>query len=298
MKISYPEAVKRGWSYEDVFVVTFSELDYYVKELLIVYPNGAINNIPEYALQIFKKMLNMWESMHILYSHNQDYVSICTLCRSILDNLAIINHIYLDPNLTELTIKHYLYILDGVNARLKIMEEETIYDGSITCDDYMALQKHRLEIKESDEIVRKFILKELSKFEFIDLSIIEQTNWRYKTLYPNSPKRDNKVSWKTLYQKIDSRPFFKELMNDLSVYVHGLSLSNIGYKKEDETFEPLFSLSIESIDAAIKAVKTIYKTEINKLNLDFKTSKSANLIKLSIKEEYLQTLNDIVINAN
>jgi hypothetical protein len=90
MKISYLEAEKRGWSYEDVYVVTFSELDYYVKELLKLYPIGTINKIPEYALQIFKKMLDMWESIHIVYSHNQDYVSICTLCRSILDNLVVI----------------------------------------------------------------------------------------------------------------------------------------------------------------------------------------------------------------
>lgn len=285
MNISYLEAEKRGWTYEDVFIVTFSELDYYVKELLKVYPNGAINNIPEYALQIFKKMLNMWESMHILYSHNHDYVTCCILCRSILDNIAIIYHIYLESDFTEMYLKHYLYILDGINARLKIMEEETIYDGSIKHDDYLALQKHRLEIKESDKIAQKFILKELTSLEIVNSSIIENANWRYKTLNPDSLK-DNKISWKALYQKIDSRPFFKKLMNDLSVYVHGLSLSNIGYKKEDETFEPLFSLSIESMNATIKAFKLIYKEEINKLNLDFKKSESAKYIKLSVKEDY------------
>lgn len=259
MKIPYKEAEELGLDYEDVFLLMFAKLDSYVKKISGIHPNGAINDIPAYALQIFKKMLNMWESIYILYSNNKDYVSIASLCRSILDSLAIINHIYLEPCSKELEIKHYLYILDCLNGRIKILSNKIEYDGGIEYDIFLELKKHLIQTREQDEEIKKYILDILYSYgDIIDNSIIENANWKYKTL--NSK---NKLTWKELYQKIDSHPTLQELFEDFSIFVHGLSLSNLDYSKYEDCFEPIFSVSIECLGVAIKAVEQIYKNEIN-----------------------------------
>ena len=93
MRISYPEAERMGWNYEDVYLFAFSELDYLTTELQKLYNNDGINDIPSYVLRLVKKMLETWESIFLIYSHNRDYVSACTLCRNIIDNLATIYHV-------------------------------------------------------------------------------------------------------------------------------------------------------------------------------------------------------------
>ena len=57
MRISYPEAERMGWNYEDVYLFAFSELDYLTTELQKLYNNDGINDIPSYVLRLVKKML-------------------------------------------------------------------------------------------------------------------------------------------------------------------------------------------------------------------------------------------------
>lgn len=55
MRISYPEAERMGWNYEDVYLFAFSELDYLTTELQKLYNNDGINDIPSYVLRLVKK---------------------------------------------------------------------------------------------------------------------------------------------------------------------------------------------------------------------------------------------------
>lgn len=55
MRISYPEAERMGWNYEDVYLFAFSELDYLTTELQKLYNNDGINDIPSYVLRTCKK---------------------------------------------------------------------------------------------------------------------------------------------------------------------------------------------------------------------------------------------------
>lgn len=68
MRISYPEAERMGWNYEDVYLFAFSELDYLTTELQKLYNNDGINDIPSYVLRLVKKMLETWES-YSLFIH-------------------------------------------------------------------------------------------------------------------------------------------------------------------------------------------------------------------------------------
>lgn len=84
MRISYPEAERMGWGYEDVYLFAFSKLDFLTMELQKLHNSDGVNDISSYVLRLVRKMLETWESIFLIYSHNQDYVSVCTLSRTIL----------------------------------------------------------------------------------------------------------------------------------------------------------------------------------------------------------------------
>lgn len=55
MKISFPEAEIMGWGYEDVYIFTFSELDYLTTELQKLHNSDGINDLLSYILRLIKK---------------------------------------------------------------------------------------------------------------------------------------------------------------------------------------------------------------------------------------------------
>ena len=189
MRISYPEAERMGWNYEDVYLFAFSELDYLTTELQKLYNNDGINDIPSYVLRLVKKMLETWESIFLIYSHNRDYVSACTLCRNIIDNLATIYHIYMNSNEDEKVFKHYLYVLDGILCRYKDYPDynQIVNNGRIKEDEFIALVAQVRDTNKSDMIAKEFIIKELKRSPLynndkIVNQIIENANWKYKSL--------------------------------------------------------------------------------------------------------------------
>lgn len=301
MKLSYPEAERMGFDYEDVYLLAFSELDYVVSELQRVHNNDGINDIPSYILNFIKKMLETWESIFLIYSHNQDYVSVYTLCRTIVDNLATIYHIYMTPNKDEKEFRHYLYVLDGINNRLKYSKEpsEIINDGRITDAEFSALMAQIEDTLAADKAVRNFILTQLKNSPLyqnneILNNIIQSANWRYESLTSFSKKsgRKNQLSWNFLYSKIGSNSVFANFISYLSVFVHGLSISNIKLRKDAELFEPMLSLSIATLDMTLKAVKCIYKEDLEHYNIDIKNSPIGIALLQSVSTEYLKGLAD------
>lgn len=297
MRIFYPEAERMGWGYEDVYLFAFSKLDFLTMELQKLHNSDGVNDILSYVLRLVRKMLETWESIFLIYSHNQDYVSVCTLSRTIIDNLAIIYHIYMNSDEEERTFKHYLYVLDGILCRCKGSSDyiEMVNDGRFEEDEFIAFTAQVRDIDDSDVIAKNFIIQQLKSSSLyrndkIVNGIIEYGNWRYKSLNPSETKGKNQLNWGSLYEKVDSNRNFSTYASYLSVFVHGLSISNFDLGKSDGLFEPILSLSIVNLDLASKAVEQIYGEDIDHYNIDFKKSQLAKRLCYSVSDEYLQEL--------
>lgn len=279
MKISFPEAEKIEWSNEDNFIFAFSRLDYFTTELQKKYNSNDINDLLGYVLRIIKKMLDTWESIFLIYSHNRDYVSACTLCRNIIDNLVIIYHIYMDSNEDERLFKHYLYVLDGILCRHKNYPDykQLVNNGQIPQNKFTALIAQVKDTKESDMATKEFIFQQLKisplyQENQIINKIIETGNWRYKSLTISHKKEEkNQYSWSALYKKLNLNPSFSVYASYLSVFVHGLSISNIDC---DSLFEPILDLSAINLNLTYAAVQEIYQEDIKQYNIDFAQSET------------------------
>lgn len=292
MKISFPEVEKIEWSNEDNFIFAFSRLDYFTTELQKKYNSNNINDLLSYVLRIIKKMLDTWESIFLIYSHNRDYVSACTLCRNIIDNLVIIYHIYMDSNEDEKLFKHYLYILDGILCRHKDYPDykQLVNNGRISENEFAALIAQVKETDKSDMLAKEFIIQKLKinplyQDNQVISDIINNGNWRYKSLNISYKKgKKNQYSWNALYKKLNSNSSFSAYASYLSVFVHGLSISNIDC---DSLFESILGLSTINLNLTYSAIKEVYKEDIELYNIDFKQSETMKSFIYSTNSEYL-----------
>ena len=292
MKISFPEVEKIEWSNEDNFIFAFSRLDYFTTELQKKYNSNNINDLLSYVLRIIKKMLDTWESIFLIYSHNRDYVSACTLCRNIIDNLVIIYHIYMDSNEDEKLFKHYLYILDGILCRHKDYPDykQLVNNGRISENEFAALIAQVKETDKSDMLAKEFIIQKLKinplyQDNQVISDIINNGNWKYKSLNISYKKgKKNQYSWNVLYKKLNSNSSFSAYASYLSVFVHGLSISNIDC---DSLFESILGLSTINLNLTYSAIKEIYKEDIELYNIDFKQSETMKSFIYSTNSEYL-----------
>lgn len=298
MKISFPEAEKMGWSYEEVYIFAFSELDYLTTELQKLHNSDGINDLLSYILRLIKKMLDTWRTIFLIYSDNYDYVSSCILCRNIVDNLATIYHIYMDSNEDEKWFKHYLYVLDGILCRYKDYPDcdQLVNNGRISENEFAALIAQVEETNKSDMLAKEFIIQQLKTNPLyqdnqVISDIINNGNWRYKSLNISYKKGEkNQYSWNALYKKLNPNPYFSAYASYLSVFVHGLSISNINLDDYDGLFEPILSLSIINMNLTSTAIKKIYKEDIELYNIDFKQSETMKSFIYSTSSEYLQKI--------
>lgn len=197
----------------------------------------------------------------------------------------------------ERTFKHYLYVLDGILCRCKRSSYyiKKVNDGRLEEDEFIAFTAQIKDIDDSDIIAKNFIIQQLKSSSLyrndkIINRIIEYGNWRYESLNPSEKKGKNQLNWGSLYEKVDSNRNFSTYASYLSVFVHGLSISNFDLGKSDGLFEPILSLSIINLDLASKAVEQIYGEDIDHYNIDFKKSQPAKILCYSVSDEYLQEL--------
>lgn len=243
-------------------------------------------------------MLDTWKTIFLIYSDNHDYVSSCILSRNIVDNLATIYHIYMNPNENEKLFKHYLYVLDGILCRHKDYPDynKLVNNGRIPENEFAALIAQVKETNESDMLAKEFIIQQLKTNPLyqdnqVINDIINNSNWRYKSLnisYKRGEK--NQYSWKALYKKLNPNPYFSVYASYLSVFVHGLSISNINLDNCDGLFEPILSLSIINMNLTYTAIMKIYIKDIEQYNIDFKKSEAMKSFIYSISSEYLQEI--------
>jgi len=273
MELSFIEAEKMGLKVEDLFLISFSKIDYYVTFLQKKYDSKGVNHLKDYLLCIVSKILDMWESLFLIYSNNKDYVSCCTLFRSIADNIAIIYLIYLNKNKEEMYFRHYLFILDGVCTRLKALSDykQIRYNGAIKEEEFIMLKNQCNTIYKSDLEVKNYIEKILSSSPINKHTepinkIIANKNWKYKNLISLT---DNQMKWNELYNLYDDSRVPK-IIEFMSSFVHGLSISNIEQVKDNGLFQPLFEISLFMLKKVFNAINIIFCVDIDQLDLDRK----------------------------
>lgn len=262
LHISVPELDERNLSSEEFFRVIYVMSVHEMDQLMILHPSQAITDLTDYPLQLAKRIVDSARTLYVVIEQERDYVVAFTIIRSIADMLSTFILIYGSNDEEEKTLRHYLYILDGMRGRLSLLPEEFVNDGRLKDDEFEGLCKQMNNAMHNysntaDLCIRKVRNLELYKLHqtYIDI-LIERKNWKFKSI--DKPKE--KYKWEEMYDFLDLKLDGK-FIGSLSDFAHGLSPALLVVDTDETTFEPVYGVAISLLGKLRERIASIYKDD-------------------------------------
>ena len=284
-----------GLDNDSLFELSFCQLDYLSEKLLEFIDVNNSLNVSAFPLRQVRKMLNVWESIHVIYNSNRDQTPLYALSRVLVDCYAVINLIYVETkDVNEQEVRFLLYLLDGIKARSKTLtNRNSKFDSKyITKADFDKIEQQCSDALKNDAEAISCIESLLRKnplYDSINKEIFKENNWKYKVISQNS-----KYSWMDLYKQFDTLEAAGVHQNFLSHFIHGLGISDMQFNEEsDSEMEFVLGLGIILINKTRTLVKSYYSLIIKQNGIDFRDSEAVKVF-LDICPE--STINKIKSN--
>lgn len=237
-------------------------LDLILARLSQKYHSHNPDDIPSFTVTFARKLVRSFLTFYSV-SDMGDYVSTKALLRMLADNVAVFKLIYGCPDECEKEFRHYLYILDGVQSRLKALSKPYKRNDRISEEDYETLIQRISMASRSDENAIAFCRKKLLEHPYSQAfkdtagEIISKKNWKYKRI--EGKGNSNKYSWPELYSAIHSSESASEYLSFLSQYVHGLCFSNLQNSDESESADLDLTIGFFLAGTLLNQVEDIFK---------------------------------------
>ncbi len=242
MRIPIPEIDDQFDCKEDALKYLIGICSFIVGKTKTIYPGSSVAVIPAYALAFIERVLVQSLTLADIARERKDYVTVCVLVRVLADNIATLNLIYNCEDEEEKSLRHLLYVLDGVQTRWTLLNERRMkYDCNITKDAFDALCQQVQGAKDNAKACIDYCITTIQGLPFYRMNkmqidvLIERKNWKYKTL----GKPNNSYSWKEMYGMLNIKEGVDMFSSFLSQYVHGLSISNLVLEDRDDFDAPL-----------------------------------------------------------
>lgn len=264
--ISIPELDERNLTTEEFFRVIYVMLVHEMDYLMEFHSSEAINNIVDYPLQLAKRIVDTARSLYYVIEELHDYVVASTIVRSIADMLSTFILVYGGDNIEEKALRHYLYIIDGMQRRLSLFPNDLTNDGRLKDREFEGLccQIQRAKQNYSQTVsICKIEIQSLELYsanpESVD-KLVEKGNWRFKNI--NYPKDFYK--WNEMYDFIDIK-LNRKFISSLSDFVHGLSTSLLVVNLDATTFEPVYGVSISFLYKLREHLERLYSNDMSRV---------------------------------
>ena len=297
LHISTQELDEQNLSYEEFFRVIHVILKHETMYLRQLHPSKSINDIESYPIIIIEKVLKITSTLYTVVNANKDYIVSNIIIRSLADVISSLILIYSKSNDDLKLLRHYLFIMDGLQGRINNLPSDLNYDGNIKKEEFEALSQQIESARDNykgayscaEEEIKKLSIYE-SKKNTID-HLISKRNWRFKEL-SESP---GTYKWTELYTYAEL-PLDSEFFSLLSEYVHGLSTSNLIVDSDNETFEPILSIASSLMGKVHEFIHHIYADDIPLIKESMISALYDDNLPLhyveSIASEYIKTIND------
>lgn len=251
------------------------------------YNSSDINSVKDYSLVIAERIVKTADTLHSVIERDRDYVIANMIIRSMADSISSFILIYREEDINVKLLRHYLYIIDGLQNRINQLSNNPTYNESISKEDYEKLCLQVKAAKQNYQEACNFSVCQIKSLPiyannkmFID-KLIEGHNWRFQSLR-SSPK--SRFSWEKMYDLMGFKcpsSFF----SSLSDYVHGLSTSNLNLEMEDELFDPVYSFGISLLGKLMSSLKDIFPDEFSSI---LSKTFSSVLCDQNIPKHYIQ----------
>ena len=216
------------------------------------YPVSAIDNINGYRVGFLKKILNTIESLRVVIEISKDYPTSSAILRIIADHFATYFLIYKRSEGEESKLRHYLFIIDGMEDRIQGMRKINPQPNIIVSHERNNIIKNNMNSKMQESInVVKYCVEQVKHLHvykehqtLIDSFLSKPKDmWKYKSL-DDYDSKSPKFSWKKMYSFVYDNKDVPTFFSYLSEFAHGLSASNLVFDKEPITFVPIYIYAI------------------------------------------------------
>lgn len=228
-----------GENYEDVYsklLKTVFKFKSMVDSLYAHFNSSSILDINSYRVRCLKKILKEMETFCFIVSKHEDLCSANIMTRCIVDNTAAFLLIYDNDDEEMVLLRHYLALLNGLEARgkaLKSVDGEQISCAEKDKEAILKMNSFTTERNKSAEEtccanIRKLKLYSSNKEQLETL--IKYRNWKFKCL----GEKGHGMQWCEMYSQTKVAPSM--LTEYLSQDVHGLSFSVENIEAEPKAF--------------------------------------------------------------
>lgn len=289
-----PELEKLGINIEELFRIILTTLSHEIMYLREIYNSDSINSINDYSLQVAERIIKTASTLHSVIERDDDYVIANMIIRSMADSISSFLLIYREKDVNIKLLRHYLYIIDGLQNRINQLPNSLTYNGGINKEDYSKLIQQVKGAKQNYQAAYNFSKSQIKLLPiyttqkvFID-KLIENRNWKFQSL-ESSPR--NRLSWEKMYDLMGFKcpsSFF----SSLSEFVHGLSTSNLNFEIKDELFVPVYSFGISLLGKLRSSLEEIFSNEL----LSIRPKMTSILRDEKIPIHYIQSLIQRSIN--
>ena len=269
LHISIPELDERGLTYEEFYRTMLVTLKHQVHYLREIHPSNTIDDISAYPLVIINRILNNSITLYNVIERDKDYTIANTIIRSMADSISSLYFIYNETDDEMKLLRHYLFIMDGLNGRVKLLPDSKEYDHKIKREEYDKLLHQIHESKRNFTNAINHCITTIQSQSLYSRNkasidkIIHTNNWRFKSL--NSSDK-NAYNWKELYGYLDlccDSSYF----SNLSEFVHGLSTSNLNFDINSTLFEPVYGIATSLLGKLHEVLKNYFKSDIDTIKL-------------------------------
>ena len=255
MQITIPSNIElfgKGATCFDAFQYMQTWLLALTKKFPSKYKKGVIDDIDSIEANYIYDIIDNLSSMFLVSTQIRDYGGAASICRSIVDRVAILKFIFANQDEEERTYRYYLYVLDGMKEWNKLLAPETAYDGKIPRYEYNALCLQMQGARSNSSIAVNHCIEKLNNHSYAKQNpefhslVVKNAVWQYQEFGKRGRKGAvARYKWEDLYKFIDERETVISLYSDyLSQYIHGLSMSIMSGKNDFDNFDSLMSVGV------------------------------------------------------
>lgn len=229
-----PGTEKFGYSMVNRYLFSLYMYMNTVKRICNLYKRASVKDLKGYVAHFCYLRLKSFDTFLKVLVEHRDYVTANCIMRMLGDSVAVFHLVYMEPNIDYRILRHCLYVIDGCEAGLKVLPENSIREGSLPEDERIRANKeilfnreHRMRLmSEAQELLDYSPLRQKDEKAFN--RIVEDRNWKFKEFkdYNKKKIKENQYQWRELYARIDYVDEY-DLISYLSQYAHCLSMSNL-----------------------------------------------------------------------
>lgn len=235
-----------GYMVVNRFLYSFYLYKNTVKRITNLYRFASVQDLKGYVAHFCYLRLKSFDTfLKVLIQHKDDVSANCLL-RMLGDSVAVFRLIYMESDVELLILRHALYVIDGCEHNLEVLQEKNVNEGCLpqeelerSKEETRLAREHRLRlIHEAQEMLDASPLQQKNKEAFD--KIVEDRNWKFKEFKYYKKKGSNQYKWQDLYELIDACNGF-DLLSYISQYAHGLSMSNLVMNMNEQNINGVVS---------------------------------------------------------